>query len=127
MDASYSGHADFLNAWTPGSLARLVRRCIHTPGMGRRAPCTPHRLRVRVNRRQLGVGKRVRLRVSATFREQGHRRPVRRALVRVAGRRVRTDRRGRASVVVRFARRGRRVLRADARDLLPRRVVLRVR
>jgi len=30
-------------------------------------------------------------------------------------------------LVARFARRGRRVLRADARDLLPRRVVLRVR
>ena len=122
---TYSAHADFLNAWTPGSLARMVRRCIHTPGMGHRAPCTPRRIRVRVNRRTLRAGKRVRLR--ATVSQQGRRQPVRRALVRVGGRRARTDRRGRASVVVRFDRPGRRVLRVQARDLLSRAVVLRVR
>jgi len=123
----HSAHADFFNAWTPRSLARLVRRCIHAPGMGHRAPCTPRRIRVRVNRRKLRAGKSVRLRVAVTVREQGRTRPVRRALVRVAARRVRTDRRGRASLVVRFARRGPKVLRTEAHDLLPRRVVLRVR
>jgi hypothetical protein len=124
---SLSGHADFMNAWRPGSLARMVRRCIAAPGMGHRAPCTPRRVRVAVSPRRLRAGRAVRVRVRVSVRQLGRVRPVRRALVRVGGRRVRSDRRGRASVVVRFRRPGRRVLRVEARDLLPRTVILRVR
>ncbi len=123
----YSAHADFFNAWRRGSLERMVRRCIRTPGMGHRAPCTPRKVRVRVNRHRLRAGHTTRLGVRVTVRERGRRRAVRRALVKVAGRRVRTDRRGRASLRVRFNRPGRRALRVGARDLLSRTVVLRVR
>jgi len=123
----YSAHADFFNAWRKGSLERMVRRCINTPGMGHRAPCTPRTVRVRVNRRTLRAGRAARLRVRVTVRERGRRRAVRRALVRVGGRRVRTDRRGRASLRVRFDRPGRRALRVSARDLLSRTLVLQVR
>jgi hypothetical protein len=65
--------------------------------------------------------------VRVTIRDRGRTLPVRRALVRVAGRRARTDRRGRATLKVRFRRPGRRALTVGARDLMSRKLLLRVR
>jgi len=53
-------------------------------------------------------------------------RPVRRATIRFAGRRARTDRRGRATIVRRFSRRGRHVARASRRGLRSGRATVRV-
>jgi len=57
------------------------------------------RLRVSVAPRRVRVGRRVRFRFRVTVRREGRVRPVRRATVRFAGRGVRTNRRGRASMV----------------------------
>jgi len=124
---TFSGHADFMNAWRPGSLERMIRRCIHTPGMGHRSPCTLRRVRVRAVPRRLRVGRTQRVRVRVTVRERGRIRAIRRALVRVGSRRARTDRRGRATLRIRPARRGLLRLRVSARDVLPRTVFLRAR
>jgi hypothetical protein len=59
---------------------------------------------LRVEPRRVRARQRVRLRFSATTRSGSRRRPVRRALVRIAGRRVRTNARGRAGVTLRFDR-----------------------
>jgi hypothetical protein len=122
-----SAHADFLNAWRRGAMERLVRRCIRAPGMGNKPPCTPFTLRIGVSPRRPVAGRRTRLRVRVSIRDRGRTLPVRRALVRVAGRRARTDRRGRASLIVRFGRPGRRALKVSARDLMSRKLLLRVR
>jgi endoglycosylceramidase len=81
------------------------------PGSGRRsadcrAPRTaPTKIRVRVSPRRVAAGVRTRFRFRATVR---HGRPLRRALIRFAGHRVRTGRRGRASLVLRLGRGGKR-------------------
>jgi hypothetical protein len=67
-------------------------------GAGGRRPA----LRLRVSPRRVRVGRSVRLR----FRVRSRGRPVRRATVRIAGERTRTNGRGRASLVVRFGRAG---------------------
>ena len=57
------------------------------------------RLRVSVAPRRVRAGQRKRFRFRVTTRREGRARPVRGAFVRFAGRRVRTNRRGRASQV----------------------------
>ncbi len=89
-----------------------------TPGSGHkradcRAPRTPpSRIRIRVRPRRVVAGVRTRFRFRASVR---HGRPLRRVLIRFGGRRVRTNRRGRAALVLRLGRRGsRRVLASKA-------------
>jgi endoglycosylceramidase len=103
----------------PGKRLLRVRTCTGrrrvevtlTPGGGNfradcRAPRTdPTKIRVRVRPRHVGAGRRTRFRFRVTVRRG---RPLRGALIRFAGRRSRTNRRGRASLRVRLGRRGRR-------------------
>jgi hypothetical protein len=69
------------------------------------------------------VGKRTRFR----FRVKARGRPVRRALVRFAGKRARTGSRGSARIKVRFRKRGARNVRVSAPGMLPARARVRVR
>ena len=80
------------------------------PGPPAGSPATgpKPRLRLSVRPQRTRVGRRTRFRFKVTYVRARKRRPVRRALIRFAGRRVRTNRRGRASVIVRFRRAGRR-------------------
>jgi hypothetical protein len=71
----------------------------------------PLRLSVRPRRVLARVRRRFRFRVSAV--QQGRRQPVAGALVRLAGRRVRTGPSGTARIRTRFGRRGKRVARAS--------------
>ena len=68
---------------------------------------TSQRPRLSVRPRRLRAGRRTRLRFHATVLRGGRRSPLRGATIRFAGRRARTDRRGRASLVVRPRRTGR--------------------
>jgi endoglycosylceramidase len=82
-----------------------------TPGRGRfradcRAPRTPPtRIRLKVRPRRVVAGTLTRFRFRATVRRG---RPLRGVLIRFAGHRVRTNRRGRASLRLRLRRTGRR-------------------
>jgi hypothetical protein len=67
--------------------------------------------------RRIAAGRRVRFRLRATAVIAGRRRPVGGALIRFAGRRVRTNRTGRARIVRRLSRAGRYRARATRRDL----------
>ena len=103
----------------PGKRLLRVRTCTGrrrvevtlTPGGGNfradcRAPRTdPTKIHVRVRPRRVRAGRRTRFRFRVTVRRG---RPLRGALIRFAGRRARTNRRGRASLRVRLGRRGRR-------------------
>lgn len=80
------------------------------------------RMRLSVDPRRVSAQRRVRLRFRATRSSQ----PVAGATIRVAGRRVRTGRDGRASASVRFRRPGRHVARADRRGMAGARVTIRV-
>jgi hypothetical protein len=80
------------------------------------------RMRLTVRPRRVRAGKPVRLRMAARARIGGRLRGVRRALVRVAGRRGRTDSRGRLTLRVRFPHAGRRMVRARAPGYPPARV-----
>ena len=86
---------------------------------------TRPRLRVSVSPRRVRAGKRVRVRIRV--RAGQARSPVRGAVVRLGGKRAVTNRRGRATVRVRFSRPGRRVARARARGYRSGRATLRVR
>jgi hypothetical protein len=77
------------------------------------------RIRVAVTPRRARAGARTRFRFRATALIAGRRRPVARAEVRFAGRRVRTDRAGRASMSRRLPRAGRYRVRASRSDLRP--------
>lgn len=68
---------------------------------------TRSELRVSVRPSRVLAGSRTRFRFRVTTLEAGRRRPVPSATVRFGGRRVRTDRRGRASLVVTLRRPGR--------------------
>ncbi len=83
------------------------------PGSGSRpsSRTARKRLRVSLSARRMKAGRRVRLRVRVTAGG----RPVRGALVRLAGARARTDRAGRAVLRVRLTRRGRHRLRVTRR------------
>jgi hypothetical protein len=63
-------------------------------------------IRLRVAPRSVRAGRRARLRFRVTTKDGGRQRAVRRALVRVGGRRARTNRRGQAGLTVRFRRGG---------------------
>ncbi len=73
------------------------------------------RLRLRVRPRRLPAGRLVCLRIQVTAVRGARRVPVRRALVRFRGHRVRTSRRGRACLLVRPQRLGRSRVRASRR------------
>jgi hypothetical protein len=77
------------------------------------------RIRLRAKPGRVRVGKRRRFTFRATTRFGGARIPVRRATVRFAGRKARTNRRGRATIVVRLHKRGRRRARATKRGMRP--------
>jgi S-formylglutathione hydrolase FrmB len=85
--------------------------------------CAPPRLRISVHPRRVKAGKRI----SFRFRVTALSKPVRGALVRFAGKRARTTRRGRARIVVRLGRRGWRGARVSLRGMLPGLAVVRVR
>lgn len=80
-------------------------------------PPPTERLGLRVRPRVVRARVRTRLRFAVTAVRHHMSAPVRGALVRFAGRRLRTGRRGRASVVVRLRRARRHVARASARGL----------
>ena len=86
----------------------------------------PARLRVAVSPRRARRGVPVRLRVRVRARRSGRLRAVRGASVRVAGRRARTDRRGRATLRVRFMRPGPRQVTARRRGFRSGRTIVRV-
>jgi hypothetical protein len=73
------------------------------------------------------AGKRVRFRFRAVTGRGAGAVPVRRATIRFAGRRAVTDRRGRAPIARRFARRGRFVARATRTGMRGGRTSVRVR
>lgn len=85
------------------------------------------RLRVAVSPRRAISRRAVRIRVSVRVRRGGRLRPVRGATVRAAGRRAQTNRRGRATLRIRFVRPGRRLVTARRREFGPGRAVVRVR
>jgi hypothetical protein len=84
------------------------------------------RIRVTVSPRRVRAGTRRRLRFRTTALIAGRRRPVARATVRLAGRGVRTDRRGRASMVRRLRRPGRYRVSATRHDLRSGSAIVRV-
>jgi polyvinyl alcohol dehydrogenase (cytochrome) len=84
------------------------------------------KLRLRVRPRRVRARQRVRLRFRTTRGRGAAARPVRGAVVRVRGRRVRTKQNGRAGVRVRFRRRGIRVVRARHRGMRSARATIRV-
>ena len=90
-------------------------------GTARRA-----RLTVTVSPRRVRLGKTTRLRVSVRVRRAGRLRPVAGATIRVAGRRARTNRRGRATLRLRFGRPGRRLVTARRPGSAPGRTAVRV-
>ena len=98
----------------PGAPAtpRQLRRCRVRGGA---------RLRLRVRPKHVRMRRRKRFRFRVTCKG----RPVRRAVVRFKGRRKRTGRRGRATIVVRLKRRGRHVARVRRRGLRSGRAVVR--
>ena len=73
-----------------------------------RPALAPSAIRLSLRPRRARVGMPTRFRFRASYIRGGKRRPISGALIRFAGRRVRTDRQGRASMVVRFRRAGRR-------------------
>ena len=75
------------------------------------------RIRLSVSPRRTRASRRVRFRFRAVTGRGGAARPVRRATIRFAGARVRTGRRGRASMVRRLRRPGRYTARAGRRGL----------
>ena len=98
-----------------------------TTGDGRPAAAAKRaRIRLRVTPRRTRAGRRVAFRFRALVGRGAAARPVRRATIRFAGRRARTDRRGRATIVRRFSRRGRHVARASRRGLRSGRATVRV-
>jgi hypothetical protein len=72
------------------------------------------KLRLSVRPRRLSAGRRARLRFRVTTLRDGRPHPVQGATIRVASRRTRTNRRGRASLLVRPRRTGRRRVTATA-------------
>ena len=84
------------------ALARFGCRTATSSFRPARPARTPIRLTVRPRRAQ--VGRHVRFRFRARVREAGSWRPLRAATVRFAGRRVRTDRRGRVTIARRLLR-----------------------
>ena len=83
-------------------------------------------LRLSVRPGRVPAGRRVRISFRVTTVTRGRRRAVKSAVVRLAGRQVRTNSRGRASVTVRFRRRGAREVVAKRRGLRATRETLRV-
>jgi hypothetical protein len=104
---------------TPITLGRAPDADPEAPGRG---TAGRPRLRVRVSPRTIRAGRRrvLRVRVTASGR------PVRRALVRVAGARARTSRTGRATLRKVFVRPGRRRLKATLRGHRPATATVRV-
>ena len=86
----------------------------------------PPRIRLRVRPSVVRVGHRVWLKFRATARARSGRRPVRGAVIRIRGRRLRTGRRGRATAVFRFTRTGPVRARARKRGLRAGRATIRV-
>ena len=93
----------------------------------RPAPAQPARLRVRLRPRRVTAGRRVSYRFRVTATEQGRRRAVSGATVRLARRTAQTDWRGRATLRVRFRARGVRHARVVKAGYLSARVKIRVR
>jgi polyvinyl alcohol dehydrogenase (cytochrome) len=91
---------------------------------GRRRARARRRLRLIVRPRRVRAGRRVRFRFRVTTTR---RRPVRRVLIRFAGHRVRTRRSGRAKLVLRLRKTGRRPVRARKRGFRRAKKYVRVR
>lgn len=100
---------------------------LHYPTTGARRPRTAPRIRLRVSPRRVHAGMWRRYRFRATVRRRGRRRAVRGAIVRFAGRRKRTNRRGRVAFVARFRVPARRRATARKRGLRAGTAYIRVR
>jgi hypothetical protein len=95
-----------------------------TPCVSRSRAGVTARMRVSIRPRRVRVGKRTRFRVRVHSRSAACRRGVR---VRFGGKRARTNRRGRARITLRFARKGRKPVRAAKRGCRSARARVRVR
>ncbi len=91
-------------------------------GGGRAAP----KIRLSVSPGRVPTGRRIRFSLRATHLSSGRRRPVSGAAISFAGRRLRTDPRGRASMVKRFRSGGRYRPRASREGFRPGRAAVRV-
>jgi hypothetical protein len=85
----------------------------------RHLPVSPRWIRLKVRPRTAHAGKHVRFRFRATALVRGTRVPVRRATIRLAGRRARTNHSGRATMVVLVHEAGRRAVRARRAGMRP--------
>jgi sugar lactone lactonase YvrE len=100
---------------------------LHYPVTGARRPRAAPRIRLTVRPRRVRRGAWRRFRFRATLRRGGRRRAVRGAVVRFAGRRKRTNRRGRVAFVARFRVPARRKATARKRGLRAGKAYIRVR
>jgi hypothetical protein len=90
-----------------GAYRELVGRFgAASPPAGGAPPAPLPRIRLWLSPRRIRAGIARRVRFRARVRRDGRLRPLRRARIRVAGRRVRTGRRGRASLVLQIERAG---------------------
>jgi predicted acyl esterase len=85
------------------------------------------RIKLSVRPRRPRAGRRVKLIFYAKITPAGHRLPVRGAIIRFAGHKVKTNRHGRAVMHMKFKRAGRKRARATRRGLLKGSAVVRVR
>jgi len=100
--------------YSPKPAFEAYRQVIASP-CGVTAQTSRPRLRLAVSPRRARVGRRTRFRFRVTTRRAGRTRPVHHALIRVGARRVRTNRRGAATITVRFGHDGRRRVLASRR------------
>jgi hypothetical protein len=98
---------------TNGTLLHFVSRSARS----RRGQSRRSRLRLKVRPRRTRAGRRTRFRFKVTARVRGKRRLVRGVRIRLAGRRARTNRRGRARIRLRFNRPGRYRVRARKKGM----------
>ena len=114
-------HRDFQVFW-PLMRAAFARADRAAPPAKR-----PGRIRLSVRPGRTRVGRRTRFRFRALVRRQGRYVALRGATIRIRGGRRRTDRRGHASIVVRFKRAGRHLVTVKKRGLTMGRATVRVR
>jgi predicted acyl esterase len=118
-----AGDSSFYKAYpgmAGGALEAGAASTLTLPLRDARVPAGgPVKARIRLSARpgRVSVGRRTRFRFRATTRWGGRRIAVSGATVRFAGRRARTNRRGRVTIVVRLGHRGRRRARATKRGM----------
>ena len=119
-----AGDSSFYKAY-PGMAGGTLTAGASTLTLPLRQPSVPAggpvraRIRLKASPARVSVGRRKRFTFKATTRWGGKRIAVARATVRFAGKRARTNKRGRTRISVRLGRRGRRRARATKRGMRP--------